>query len=93
MLERETIINIGTSNGGRSKGIRNEIKTIRVIGDPSRDKLKYRRSGGAPWLNIPGRIMIDLPPNKLDEYVTVIAIELEGKPDIYHGSGGAIEAN
>jgi alpha-L-fucosidase len=75
------------------KGVRNNIKSIRVVGDNAGDILKYRRSGGASWLNIPGVIMIDLPLNKLDQYVTVIAIDLEGKPDIYHGSGGAIEVN
>ena len=75
------------------KGLRNKIKNIRVVGDSSDDKLKYRRSGGAPWLNIPGIIMIDLPKNKLDEYVTVIAVEIEGNPDIYHSSGGTIEGN
>jgi alpha-L-fucosidase len=75
------------------KGIRNEVKAIRVVGDTSDDELNYRRTGGASWLNIPGIIMIDLPQNKLDTYVTVIAIDLEGKPNIYHGSGGAIEAN
>jgi alpha-L-fucosidase len=75
------------------KGIRNKIKSIRVVGDDSGDELKYRRSGGASWLNIPGILMIDLPVEKLDKYVTVIAIDLEGKPDIYHGSGGAIESN
>jgi alpha-L-fucosidase len=75
------------------KGIRNKIKSVRVVGDSSGEKLKYRRSGGAKWLNIPGILMIELPESKLDEYVTVIAIDLEGKPDIYHGSGGAIEVN
>ena len=75
------------------KGIRNKVKNIRIVGDSSNDKLKYRISGGAPWMNIPGTIMIDLPLDKLDEHVTVIALELEGERNIYHGSGGAIEAN
>lgn len=75
------------------KGIRNKIRNIRVLGDPTDDSLKYRRSGGATWLNIPGILMIELPEEKLDEYVTVIAIDLEGKLDLYHGSGGAIEQN
>ena len=69
------------------KGVRNQIKSVRVVGDPENTPLEYRRTGGASWMNIPGRLMITLPKEKIDEYVTVIAVDLEGGLDYYHGGG------
>jgi alpha-L-fucosidase len=67
------------------KGLRNEIKSVRVVGQEDSGELEYRRSGGADWKNIPGRLMITLPEELLDEYVTVIAVDLEGPLDAYYG--------
>ena len=64
------------------KGIRNDIKSIRVVG--SGQTLSCKRFGGASWSNIPGILYIDVPEDVLDEYITVIALELEGKLDLYH---------
>lgn len=66
------------------KGIRNDIDTIKVVG--SNEPLNWNRSGGAPWVNIPGTLHIE-PPQSFNPYVTVLAIHLKGKRDIYRGPG------
>ena len=66
------------------KGIRNKIKQIRVVG--TTEVLTWKKSGGAKWINVPGTLLIDVPRN-IDPYLTVIAIELENKLDLYHGIG------
>lgn len=73
------------------KGVRNKIKNIRVVG--KNKELEFDRSGGASWLNIPGVLLIDVPKKLLDKYVTVLAVELDGPLDLYHGAGQAIESN
>jgi alpha-L-fucosidase len=73
------------------KGVRNDIERIWVVG-PGRS-LTFERSGGAPWKNIPGVLLVDLPEADLDEDVTVVGIRLKGPLDLYHGTGGAVEAN
>ena len=67
------------------KGIRNEINNVRLVGTD--DVLHFSRNGGAPWLNIPGVLLIDIPPEKLDKNVTVIAVDLETPLDLYRGEG------
>jgi len=64
------------------KGIRNQINRIRVVG--SDIELSSKSFGGASWANIPGILYIDVPENVLDEFITVIALELEGELDLYH---------
>jgi alpha-L-fucosidase len=73
------------------KGVRNDIERVWVVG---RDEtLTWRRSGGAPWWNIPGILLVDVPQAALDEDVTVVGIRLQGALDLYHGAGGAVETN
>ncbi|MEP7230212.1 MAG: alpha-L-fucosidase [Ginsengibacter sp.] len=72
------------------KGIRNKVKSIRVVG--TGDTLAYYKNGGASWLNIPGVLYIS-KPTKYDENLTVVAVDLEGKLDLYHDAGGAVEKN
>ena len=68
------------------KGIRNKIKRITVLGDGR--ELSHRKSGGAPWKNIPGILWVQVPEGTpLDPNATVLKIELEGPLDLYHGSG------
>ncbi len=64
------------------KGIRNVIKNIRVVG--SDQVLTSKKFGGAVWQKIPGILYIDVPEEVIDEYITVIAVELEGELDLYH---------
>ncbi len=73
------------------KGIRNNIKQIRLIG--TNETLIYQRNGGATWLNIPGTLLVTLPLALMDNNVSVIAIDLDSPLDLYRGNGGAIEKN
>ena len=71
--------------------MRNDIERVWVVGNGA--TLTWKRNGGAPWKNIPGILMIDVPEAALDEDVTVIGIQLKDALDLYHGTGGAVEAN
>jgi len=73
------------------KGVRNDIERVWVVGHDG--TLAWTRSGGAPWKNIPGVLLIDVPGSLLDEDVTVVGVRLKDALDLYHGSGGAVEAN
>lgn len=73
------------------KGIRNTVKRVTVLGDGR--ELSHRKIGGAPWMNIPGVLWINVPEDALHPHATVLKIELDGSLDLYHGSGHAIESN
>ena len=73
------------------KGIQNKVTQVRLVGTP--DKLAFKRNGGADWMKIPGVLQITLPVEKLDQNVTVVAIDLDSPLELYRGSGGAIEQN
>jgi len=73
------------------KGIKNKITGVRLIG--TKDALAFKRNGGAEWMQIPGVLQITLPAEKLDQNVTVIAIDLDSPLQLYRGGGGAIEQN
>lgn len=73
------------------KGIRNNIKYIKVVGDNT--ILTWKRNGGAAWAGIPGNMLINLPEAALDQNCTVISVELDSELDLFRGEGGAIEAN
>lgn len=72
--------------GTSIKGIRNDIKSITVVGNGA--ECSSKRIGGAPWLNIPGALWIDVPKEAADDEVTVVKIELDGKLDLYNGEAG-----
>ena len=73
------------------KGVRNEIERVWAVGHGA--KLTWTRNGGAPWKNIPGILLVDVPEAVLDQDVTVVGIQLKDPLDLYHGTGGAVEAN
>ena len=74
------------------KGVRNNIKNIRIVG--SNTSITWKRNGGAAWTGIPGNMLMVIPVQELDDNCTVIAVDLDGELDLYHGAGGgAIEAN
>ena len=73
------------------KGIRNDIRRITVLGTEA--ECGHKRIGGAPWMNVPGVLAIDIPKDDLDEEVTVLKIELEGALDLYGGKGVEIDVN
>lgn len=70
------------------KGIRNEIKSISVLGENA--ELEFYKSGG--FLDVPGVLWIKVPANVVNKTCTVIKIELNDKLDLYIGEGGGIKA-
>jgi len=73
------------------KGIHNDIKTVSVLG--ASVPCTHERVGGAPWLNVPGTLAIDIPQGDCDPLVTVLKIELNGELDLYSGEGVEIDIN
>lgn len=73
------------------KGIRNNVRRVTALG--TGDELTHEKIGGAPWMNIPGVLWINVPERAHDENATVLKIELDGPLDLYTGAGHAIESN
>ncbi len=73
------------------KGIKNRINRIRVVGNGT--KLSWKIVGKQYWSQVPGLLYIDVPEKVLDEQVTVIAVLLKGKIDLYREDGQVIEIN
>ena len=63
------------------KGLKNKINRIRVVGTGV--KLKHKVFNKLYWSEVPGIVYIDVPEDTLDEYVTVIAIQLNGEIDLH----------
>lgn len=73
------------------KGIFNEIRSIRILGTDA--DCSYKRVGGAPWMNVPGSLVISIPEDQTDKWVTVVQIELDGPLKLYSGEGVEIDLN
>ncbi len=63
------------------KGIKNNVTRVRLLG--TSDTLAFKRNGGASWVGIPGVLQITLPTAKLDDNVSVIAIDLDSPLELY----------
>lgn len=61
-------------------GIRNKVKNLTAMG--TGHSLNHRVIGGAPWLNMPGCIWIDLPESEMDPVCTVIKVEFDEPIDL-----------
>ena len=59
------------------EGIKNRINRIYVVGNGT--KLIWKEYLKPYWSNNAGLIFIDVPESVLDEYLTVIAVVLDGK--------------
>ena len=73
------------------QGIRNPIKSVSILGQPG--ELKYRRSGGAAWMGIPGVLWINVPAEACHPLGTVVRIQLEGPLDLHSGKGQVVTQN
>lgn len=73
------------------KGLKNKVNRIWVVGNGT--KLSYKVMGKQYWSTVPGLLYIDLPEKVQDKDVTVIAVLLKGKVDLYKGEVKAIESN
>jgi alpha-L-fucosidase len=68
------------------KGIQSKIRRVRLVGTD--DSLHYKIIGGAAWVNIPGTLQIHIPADKVDQNVTVVAVDLDAPLTLYRGKGG-----
>ena len=73
------------------KGLKNKVNRIWVVGNGT--KLNYEVVGKAYWSSVPGLLYVDVPEEVLDEQVTVLAVLLDGKVDLYREYGNVIESN
>ena len=73
------------------KGIKNKINRMWVVGNGT--KLDWDVKMKQYWSSVPGIVYIDVPEKVLDEQVTVIAVLLDGKVDLYREQGQVIESN
>lgn len=73
------------------KGIQNDISRIRIVGDGS--MLTHTIYNKLYWKSRPGIIYIDIPKERLDKQITVIAVLLNKPIELYRESVGAIENN
>ena len=73
------------------KGLKNQINRIRIVGEGT--KLSHEVVGKMYWSDVPGLLYIDVPEEKQDAQVTVIALQLKGKVDLYREDGQVIESN
>ncbi|MCS3869632.1 alpha-L-fucosidase [Chryseobacterium ginsenosidimutans] len=73
------------------KGIKNEIARIRIVGEGS--MISHRIYNKLYWSQIPGIIYIDVPKERLDKNMTVIAILLDKPIELYREKVEALENN
>ncbi len=73
------------------KGIHTPVRRARVLG--AEGELTHRVTGGAPWMDIPGTLWVDLPTAAQDRRGTVVCLEFAEPVALYRGAGGAITAN
>jgi alpha-L-fucosidase len=59
------------------EGVRNKINRIYTVGNGT--KLAYKEYLKPYWSSSAGLIFIDIPDSVLDEYITVLAVVLDGK--------------
>ncbi|MCX3263773.1 alpha-L-fucosidase [Pedobacter agri] len=73
------------------KGLKNKISRIRVVGEGT--MLTHEVYNKLYWSEVPGIVYIDIPKDKLDKELTVIAVLLDRPIDLYREKVGAVESN
>ena len=73
------------------KGLKNKINRMWVVGNGT--KLNWDIKMKQYWSSVPGIVYINVPDKVLDEEVTVIAVLLDGKIDLYREKGQVITSN
>jgi len=73
------------------KGLKNKISRIRVVGEGT--MLGHEVYNKLYWSEVPGIVYIDIPKDKLDKELTVIAVLLDRPIDLYREKVGAVESN
>ncbi|MFV0248153.1 MAG: alpha-L-fucosidase [Tenacibaculum sp.] len=73
------------------RGVKNKINRIWVVGKGT--KLSHKVVGKMYWSHYPGITYIQIPDYTLDKYMTVLAVLLDSKIDLYREDGAVIESN
>ena len=73
------------------KGISNRINSAHVVGQGS--MLSQETFCKVYWNKYPGITYIQIPPETLDPYYTVIALQLDGEIEFFGAKTGAVEMN
>ncbi len=73
------------------KGLKNGISRIRVVGEGT--MLDHAIYNKLYWSKVPGIVYIDIPKDRLDKNITVIAVLLDSPIDLYREKVTAIESN
>ncbi len=73
------------------KGLKNMISRIRVVGEGT--MLEHEIYNKLYWSAVPGIVYINIPKDRLDKNLTVLAILLDKPIELYREKVGAIESN
>ncbi|MCY1547492.1 hypothetical protein D9M68_835570 [compost metagenome] len=73
------------------KGLKNQISRIRIVGEGT--MLEHSIFNKLYWSQVPGIVYIDIPKDRLDQHLTVIAVLLDGEAALYREKVSAIESN
>ncbi len=73
------------------KGLKNSIARIRIVGEGS--MISHQIFNKLYWSAVPGIVYIDVPEERLDPTITVIAVLLDKPIELYREQVGAIESN
>lgn len=73
------------------KGIKNGISRIRIVGEGS--MINHHIYNKLYWSDRPGIVYIDIPKERLDKNMTVIAVLLDKPIELYREKVKAIESN
>ncbi|MCL1675016.1 alpha-L-fucosidase [Elizabethkingia meningoseptica] len=73
------------------KGLKNNISRIRIAGEGS--IIPHRIYNKLYWSAVPGIVYIDVPKERLDKSLTVIAVLLDKPVELYREKIGAVESN
>lgn len=73
------------------KGIKNAIARIRIVGEGS--MINHKIYNKLYWSDRPGIIYIDVPEDRLDNHMTVIAVLLDKPIELHKEEVKAIESN
>ncbi|MDE5481238.1 alpha-L-fucosidase [Elizabethkingia meningoseptica] len=93
-IDRQTLYLFveGTPTGPIAlKGLKNNISRIRIAGEGS--IIPHHIYNKLYWSAVPGIVYIDVPKERLDKSLTVIAVLLDKPVELYREKIGAVESN
>jgi alpha-L-fucosidase len=73
------------------KGLNNKINKIRLVGTD--EELSHKVVGKISWSPVPGLVYINVPQDGQDDYISVLALELDKPVSLYRGKGGFLDNN